>query len=45
VGKQFAARAEGPSKKAAGQMAAALVIEQLRDHNAEEPGAEGGGEE
>jgi len=45
VGKQFAARAEGPSKKAAGQMAAALVIEQLRDHNGDEPGAEGGGEE
>ena len=45
VGKQFAARAEGPSKKAAGRMAAALVLEQLRNHGGDAPGDEGGGEE
>ncbi len=45
VGKQFAARAEGPSKKAAGQMAAALVLEQLRNHGGDAPGNESGGEE
>jgi dsRNA-specific ribonuclease len=45
VGKQFVARAEGQSKKAAGQMAAALVLEQLRDHNGDAPGNESGGEE
>jgi ribonuclease-3 len=45
VGKQFAARAEGPSKKAAGQMAAALVLEQLRNHSGDAPDdASGGGE-
>lgn len=45
VGKQFAARAEGPSKKAAGQMAAALVLEQLQNDSGDAPDDEiGGGE-
>ena len=44
VGASFAARAEGQSKKAAGQMAAALVLAQLRDETGEESGDQVGGE-
>jgi len=45
VGTEFTARAEGQSKKAAGQMAAALVLEQLRDYAADAPVDNSAGED
>ena len=45
VGEWFTARAEGQSKKAAAQRAAALVLEQLLAPDEAEPAGESGGEE
>jgi ribonuclease-3 len=43
VGEQFAARAEGQSKKAAAQTAAALLLEQLHAEGGAAPASESGG--